>query len=74
VTEKYGGPGGCATTWHGTGNVDDIDADEDDGKQWVPMMPQMMNMPDARPSGMGLPTTCDANASPQMTMYALHLT
>ena len=67
---------GCATTMAWDWDVDDIDADEDDGKQWVPMMPQMMkHAKTPRPSGMGAPTQPVMLMPPQhMTMYALHLT
>ena len=38
-------------------DMDDIDMDEDDGKQWVPVMPQTMeNTETPRPSRMGAPT------------------
>jgi len=57
-------------------DADDIDMDEDDGKQWVPVMPQMMKhaeMP--RPSRMGAPTQpVMPMPTHQMTMYALHPT
>jgi len=37
-------------------DVDDIDADKDDGKQWVPMMPQMMKIAETpRPERMVAP-------------------
>ena len=57
-------------------DVDDIDADKDDGKQWVPVTPQTMkNVETPRPSRMAAPTQ-PAMPMPvhQMTMYALHPT
>ena len=57
-------------------DVDDIDTDEDNGKQWVPMMPQTMKHTETpRPSRMGTPTQPVAQMlARQMTMYALHPT
>jgi len=37
-------------------DMDDIYADKDDGKQWVPVMPQMMKLAETpRPTRMGTP-------------------
>jgi len=57
-------------------DVDDIDVDEDDGKQWVPMTPQTMKLAKTpRPARMGAPTLPVTPMLPQqMSMYALHLT
>ena len=67
---------GHATTMAWDWDVDDIDVDEDDGKQWVPVTPQMKKhaeMP--RPSKMGAPTQpVMPMPAHQMTMYALHPT
>src|SRR5882724_7232006 len=67
---------GHATTMAWDWDVDDIDVDEDNGKQWVPMMPQMMKLSETpRPARMGAPTPPVMPMLPrQMTMYALHLT
>jgi len=38
-------------------DTDDNDTDEDDGKQWVPMTPQIMKIAETpRPVRMGAPT------------------
>jgi len=57
-------------------DMDDIDMDEDDGKQWVPVMPQTMeNTETPRPSRMGAPTQpVTPMLARQMTMYALRPT
>jgi len=57
-------------------DTDNIDVEKDDGKQWVPMMPQMMKTAKTpRPARMGAPTLPVTPTPPQqMTMYALHLT
>src|SRR5882724_13355003 len=57
-------------------DADDINTDEDDGKQWVPMMPQIMKHAEKpRPSRMGAPTQpVMLMPTRQMTMYALHPT
>jgi len=51
--------------------ADDINADEDDGKQWVPVTPQTMRHLDtARPTQLELPVP--ATTPPhQMQVYAL---
>ena len=56
--------------------MDDIDADEDDGKQWVPVMPQTMKHTETpRPSRMEAPTQpVMPMLARWMTVYALHLT
>ena len=57
-------------------DMDDIDADEDDGKQWVPMTPQTMKIAKTpRPARMGAPMLpVTPMPAQQMSMYALHLT
>jgi len=57
-------------------DVDDIDTDEDDRKQWVPMTPQMKKIAETpRPARMGAPTLPVMLMPPQhMTMYTLQLT
>ena len=48
---------GCAAAMAWDWGTDDIDADEDDGKQWVPVMPQTMKHAETpRPSRMEAPT------------------
>ena len=56
-------------------DTDDIDTDKDDGKQWVPMTPQMMKIAETpRPTRMGTPTlTVMPMLAQQMSMYMLHL-
>jgi len=67
---------GCAAAMAWDADMDNIDVDEDDGKQWVPMMPQMMKFSETpRPTRMGAPML-PVMPMPlqQMTMYMLHLT
>jgi len=67
---------GHATTMAWDWDVDDINVDEDDRKQWVPMIPQTMkHTKTPRPSRMGAPTQpVTPMLARQMTMYALHPT
>jgi len=47
---------GCAATMTWDLEADDIDVDEDDGKPWVPVMPQTMRMTETpRPGTAGTP-------------------
>jgi len=60
-------------------DTDDIDADKDDGKQWVPMMPQTMKIAETpRPGRIAAPTLPMTPMPPQVTqqisMYMLYLT
>ena len=67
---------GCAAAMAWDWDTDDIDVDKDDGKQWVPMMPQMMKISETpRPGRIAAPTQPMMPMLPiQMTMYMLHLT
>src|SRR5882724_504355 len=67
---------GCTTAMVWDWDADDINMDEDNRKQWVPMTPQMMKHAETpRPSRMGAPTQpVTPMPACQMTMYALHLT
>jgi len=68
----HGGTGGAcsrlvAMTWDW--DAEDINPDEDDGKLWVPMMPQMLRMhemPRSRRSGHSIPSTIPPR---QMAVY-----
>ena len=60
-------------------DTDDIDADEDDRKQWVPVTPQTMKIAETpRPGRIDAPTLPVMPIPPQVTqkmsMYVLHLT
>ena len=57
-------------------DVNDIDVDDDNGKQWVPMMPQMMKIAETpRPARMGSPMLpVMPMPAQQMSMYTLHPT
>src|SRR5882724_4045625 len=69
---------GHAATMAWDWDADDIDTDEDDGKQWVPVTPQTIkNVETPRPSGRvpTMPTTpMPAQRNRQMMMYTLHPT
>ena len=67
---------GCAAAMEWDWGADDINVDEDDGKQWVPMTPQTMKHAETpRPSRMEAPTQpVMPMLARWMTMYALHLT
>ena len=67
---------GCATAMAWDWDVDEIDMDEDDGKQWVPVTPQMMKQAEMpRPARKGAPTLPVTPMLPRkMNMYALHPT
>jgi len=62
---------GCATMISWDWDTDDIDANEDDGKQWAPMIPQMMKSAKTPwPVRVGLPML-PVMPPQKMTMYAL---
>ena len=69
---------GRAATMAWDWDADDIDADENDGKQWVPIMPQTIKIAETPRPPKRVPTTpmtpTPGKRNQQMTMYALHLT